>query len=640
MGDRSGQSGSRGRGPGLTPRELEQHFLELAASVDLVFWFTDLHPETVRYVSPSFEKIWGHPVQALYDNPRLWSDSIHPDDRAVTVTTFEALLTGEQDRYDAEYRIRSSDGDERWIVDHGVAIRNADGVVQTVSGVARDITARKLAEQTAVREKQEWERTFDAADDLIFILDTEYRLVKLNRATTEKLGLAAEDCIGKTCHELIHNTVHHPLLCPFTRMLETGAPQVTEVHEDRLAGDFIVSVSPIHDEAGTLIGAIHMARDVTELKQAERTVRESELRFRQLAETIDQVFWFMGLEPERMLYVSPAWERIWGYTVKELYEDARLWTKAIHPDDIGAVIKAWEPLLRGECRDFEMEYRIRCKNGSERWILDRGMAITNDEGEIYRLSGIAKDITESKRAEAERKELEASRREREKAEGLVRMAGGMAHLFNNHLQVILGNAELASGSNDLTAVRQHLAEISTAAERANRISSRMITFTGSEMANIEPIDLNDLLVGLRPKLVKAVRQRAQFSLELAKSLPPVIGDPDQLQRVVLNLVNNAAEAMGDDPGRISVSSALETGEPDGDDDGHSLVVLTVADDGCGMDPETEKRIFDPFYSTKFVGRGLGLSEVAGIVTTHDGAIRVKSGPGEGTTISILFPVNP
>ncbi|MBD3368218.1 MAG: response regulator [Candidatus Eisenbacteria bacterium] len=264
------------------------------------------------------------------------------------------------------------------------------------------------------------------------------------------------------------------------------------------------------------------------------------------------------------------------------------------------------------------------------------------------VSGTIAAAIERMRAQEERRELEEQMRHAQKLESLGVLAGGIAHDFNNLLTGILGNADLAlmSTTSD-TAVGKSLKEIKKSAERAADLSKQMLAYSGRGNFVIEPIDLNDVVAEMSNLLEVSISKKATLRCDLSSGLPPVTGDPTQVRQVIMNLITNASDAIGDEDGVISLSTGVgECTQADlaqcyaGSELAEgTYVYVEVSDTGCGMSEETLTKIFDPFFTTKFTGRGLGLAAALGIIRGHKGGIHVQSREGRGTTFRILFPAD-
>jgi PAS domain S-box-containing protein len=271
-----------------------------------------------------------------------------------------------------------------------------------------------------------------------------------------------------------------------------------------------------------------------------------------------------------------------------------------------------------------------------------------ENGSVTRVVTAVRDITQTRRAEGERSRLEAQVQQTRKLDSLGVLAGGIAHDFNNLLMAILGHTDMVLA--DLvpeSPIRESLLEIELACHRATDLCRQMLAYAGLGRRTLEPIDLTQLVRETSHLLHISISKKARLLSHLEEDIPAVEADPSQIRQVLVNLVVNASEAIGESEGTI----ALATGVVAGSDislresllspppSASSFVYIEVADTGCGMTPETQARIFDPFFTTKFAGRGLGLAAVQGIVRQHGGTIGVRSAPGKGTTFRVLFPAS-
>jgi signal transduction histidine kinase/CheY-like chemotaxis protein len=283
--------------------------------------------------------------------------------------------------------------------------------------------------------------------------------------------------------------------------------------------------------------------------------------------------------------------------------------------------------------------RIR-KDGRLIWISVTASPIRDRRGEVVAVSTTARDITEIKA-------LEEQLRQAAKLESLGVLAGGIAHDFNNLLVGILGNASLVRDTlSPSSTVRPMLDSVIDASERAAVLTRQLLAYSGKGKFVIQPVDVSELVWDMTKLVQASIPKSVVLRPRLAPGLPPVVADVAQMQQLIMNLVINAAEAIGDNPGSVTVT----TGEQqivDGETSGTTVgadpltpgryVFFEVEDNGAGMDEATIAKIFDPFFTTKFTGRGLGLSAALGIVRGHQGFIQVASSPGRGSTFKVLFP---
>jgi len=384
-----------------------------------------------------------------------------------------------------------------------------------------------------------------------------------------------------------------------------------------------------------------IARDISERKRAEQALRESEERYRELFENANDIVYTHDLKG-RFTSLNKAGERICGYTREEVLN---LTAHDIMPAEVHetAAEMTRRKLAGEELTQYEIE--IVSKNGV-RIPLEVSTRLIVKDGRPVAVQGIARDITERRRAEEERKRLEAQIQHTQKLEGLGVLAGGIAHDFNNLLVGILGNAGLALMKLPLDSpARSYVEKIEDTAQRASVLTNQMLAYSGRGSFVVQPLNLSRLVTEMGRLLSAAISKKAVLRYECDPDLPLIEGDAAQLHQVIINLITNASDALGDQAGVIVLkTSAIDVDRPylantylDNDLPEGTYACLDVSDSGCGMDANTQARIFDPFFSTKFAGRGLGLAAVLGIVRGHKGAIRVQSELGKGTTFKVLFP---
>ncbi len=347
---------------------------------------------------------------------------------------------------------------------------------------------------------------------------------------------------------------------------------------------------------------------------------------------------------------SPLLDEIFGLDPSATHDYAA-WANVIHPDDRAAMERYVSEEVMTQKQAFDREYRLsRMDGGRPVWVHGRGILYCDAAGKPARLIGTIQDITTTKRNEEDRRQLEAGMFHAQKLESLGVLAGGIAHDFNNLLTGILGNVTLARSElpKDRPQVDAALSQAETAALRAAELTRQMLAFSGKGQFVVQPLDVNGALTELVDLLAHSVSKKVVMHFDLSPRRPRIMADASQIRQVVMNLIINAAEAIGDQPGVITLRSdvrQVDRAHPvtglatDGLDDGE-YVCLEVTDTGCGMSEETQARLFDPFFTTKFTGRGLGLAAVLGIVKGHRGSIQVKSAPGAGTTFTLLLPSQP
>ncbi len=370
---------------------------------------------------------------------------------------------------------------------------------------------------------------------------------------------------------------------------------------------------------------------------AEQALRESEERFRQLAENItESVFWMADPQAMQILYVSPAYENIWGNSCESLYTNFMEWIDAIHLDDqLRIQAKFFEQSLLG---NYDEEYRIVRPDGSLRWIRDRGFPIKDHHGKAYRSVGFAEDITN-------RKSTEAILRRTERLESLGTLASGIAHDLNNMLTPIIGVAQLLPLKfPNLDNQTQRLLQIlDQSAHRGADLVKQILSFSSGVEGKPTNTQVSNLLIEIQ----KIIQQTFPKNIELSIDLPPdlwlIAADATLLHQVFMNLCVNARDAMPNG-GELSITAENLVIDQNYahmhlDAQAGSYSVVTVADTGMGIQPKILGNIFDPFFTTKDIGKGtgLGLSTAMGIIKSHRGFIDVLSEVGVGTRFKVFLP---
>ncbi|HJV21911.1 MAG TPA: response regulator [Holophagaceae bacterium] len=375
--------------------------------------------------------------------------------------------------------------------------------------------------------------------------------------------------------------------------------------------------------------------------QMERDLRAREERFRALLENGRDIIAI--LDPEgRLVYESPSASRTLGDGREEhLGKPIR---QFIHPDDHGAFDAALRETLAHPGHTAYATVRYQATDGGWRWL----ETVSQNALDLPGVAGIvinARDVTERLKAEEDRHRLETQMREAQKLESLGMLAGGIAHDFNNLLMGIMGNAGLALLHLDEShPAHKRVKQIELASVRASELTNQMLAYSGKGRFLVQTLDLARLLEEMASLLQTVVSKKSILRIEAIPGRALIEADATQIRQVVMNLITNASDALGEQGGTITLrAGSLESG-PEmpclaGTPPTGPAAYLEVVDQGAGMEPETLDRIFDPFFTTKFTGRGLGLSAVLGIVRGHRGAIQVKSTLGKGTTFRLLFPLS-
>lgn len=509
-----------------------------------------------------------------------------------------------------------------------------------------DDSARKQHQEFAWTQGEGGQRLQQILDNLftfVGLLSTKGILLEANRAPLDVAGLQREDVIGKPFAETywwsfspeiqqqLQTAVHHAALGESVRY---DTP-VRIAEGQFISIDF--SLRPLFDAGGRVTQLVASAVDITQRKQAEATLHDSEERFRQVVENIREVFWMFDLDTKQVLYVSPGYEQVWGRPCSELYKTPRAWTEAIHSEDRERVLAAVNVKLTGG--RYNEEYRIIRPDGSVRWILDRGFPVKAENPRSHRIVGIAEDITERK--QAEEKFLRVQR-----LETIGALTGGIAHDLNNILSPIMMSVPLLRQGLTPAAMEELSNTIETSARRGVDLVRQLLTFGRGAESRKKSVHPKQLIEEMAKFIRVTFPKNIELSFQMPADLWPVSTDATQLDQVLLNLCVNARDAM---PGGGRLALCAENVRLD---EQHAslvpdarpgpYVMIQVTDTGHGIPREITDKIFDPFFTTKEPGKGtgLGLATVMSIVKSHGGLVDVRSEVNRGSTFTIHLPAMP
>lgn len=560
---------------------------------------------------------------------------VEPGDRRLFIQQIEQQ--GRVNNF--EFRFRHVDGSERWLSISCHPVYGSKGDFLYYEGVAIDVTERKQMEIKLKKNEKFLNDVFDSVQDGINILDRDLRIVKVNKLMesqyTDQMPL-----IGKKCYEAFQGRSTLCPWCPSTKAMETGQIEHVELQvpypDGKTPKGWIELYAYPLIEDGQVTGVIEYGRNITERKQAELELQNNYSQLKEILNSIDAHVYVADLETYEILFMN---QRM---------------IDALGQDITGSI--CWECLRHepGPCKDCPNDRLLNKQgtpNGPYSWEYENPETgkqfILNDrairwiDGRMAHLQ-LATDITAFKKMESEL-------RQKFKMEALGVLAGGVAHNFNNNLAIILGNIEMAQiKKSNLDAVNDYLNTAKTAIFRSRDLVQQILTYSRQGTAhNLSEVRIAAVVDETLKLLSATLPSTINLQLNKEENISGITirGDSSQLQEALLNLCNNAKQAM-DDSGDLTI--ALETVTLSAEDfpaqddvpSGGFYVKISVQDSGCGMDQKTLSKIFDPFFTTKGAGEGtgMGLSTVKGVLELHNGVLKVRSTPEEGSIFELYFPV--
>ena len=502
----------------------------------------------------------------------------------------------------------------------------------------------RIQAQEALRENEERFRAiFESAQDSIFIKDKFLRYIKVNPAVEKLYGLPASKIIGLTDENIFGKETERYIKEIDSRVLKG---EIVEVEYSKpicgISRMFNVAKVPVHNSSGEIIGLCGIARDITERKEAEEELKYVHQIYRDAIENAQGVTYSFKYVDGEYEFISEGCAQLLGIPPKEL--TFKKMKEIIKESVIRDTECPSDPLdyskafRDGELKRYQVDYKVITPQGEEKWISDCSLPIRDEEtGKVIGALGILNDVTD-------RKKLEAQFLQSQKMEAIGRFAGGIAHDFNNLLTAMQGYADMAMMEVDeAEPLYRDLKQIRSAVVRAADLTRQLLLFSRKQPMEFVPININRVIEDLLKMLKRLIGEDVSIIMNLNPNLWCVRADKGNIEQVIMNMAVNSRDAMPEG-GKIIIRT--ENVVLDGEDT-HNLVesypgkfvILSVADTGIGMSDEIIQHMFEPFFSTKEIGKGsgLGLSVVYGIVKQHEGWINVESYPGKGSTFRIYLP---
>ncbi|MFH1147664.1 MAG: PAS domain S-box protein [Pseudomonadota bacterium] len=547
------------------------------------------------------------------------------EDRESVVAAVEDAIRNDRP-FQVEYRIRHKNGEIRHFLERGRPARGLDGNPMYIDGVIFDITDRKQAEEALAESEQRFRTIVETAQEGIWVLDADHNTSYVNQRLSEMLGYSPQEMLGRHLHDFMDEEGGEQAR-QFEERRRAGIREIHEFRFVRKNGSSVwtlISTNPFFDHKGRYTGALGMLTDITDRKRWEGTLQESESKYAALVEQArDGVFM---VADEKVKFANQALAKMCGYEPEEIIEMPML--NLIAPECRDQITEVYERRIAGKRPPTIFECKGLRKDGT---VIDIEISTT---GIVYkgRLTeiGIARDITERKKTEAEVFKVQ-------KLESVGILAGGIAHDFNDLLVAILGNITLAKlNPNIPPELAQMLQEAERASLRAKDLTAQLITFASGGAPVKKRVDLSRFLEDIGCSAVKESNVRCD--VRVSGDLWPVEVDEGQTTQLISSLIVNAQHAMPQG-GKIEVraeNEAVVPGTPLPLAPGN-YVKISLQDTGIGIPREFLTRVFDPYFTTKQRGSGLGLTIAYAIVRSHGGHIYIESELGAGTTVFIYLP---
>ena len=559
-----------------------------------------------------------------------------------------AVLEGRQSEFSMEYPFHSPD-QTCWFYVH---VTRMQGLRPGVIVIHQDVTDRKIAELALEESRRELVLVANHATGPVARIDRNLFYRFANDRYQHFFGRSNGQVIGHAMPEVLGNDLFQQVE-PFTRRALAGEKVAFESDywpSNDKACHFLVNYVPDLDADQNVIGFFVFARDITERKHAEEARNKALQILQKVTSRIPGTVYQFRLHPDgriSMPYSSEGLQNFLGVAPEDVREDAAVVFAKANPEDLSGIMESIQTSAR-DMTPWSHEFRILI-DGKEKWLAGSSTPEREPDGSVL-WHGFITDVTERVVADAAKESLESQLRESQKMEAIGTLASGIAHDFNNALAAILGNAELAQKEireNELLA--QYLGEIYRSGTRARNLVQQILSYSRQQPTELRRIPLAAVVHDAMAMLKSTLPVRFSFMVHCAAEPSWILADRTQIEQVIINLVTNAAQAIGSQSGTIDIGVELiNANAPElaicpllaGPFDQTSRVVrLSVSDDGPGIAPEILERIFEPFFTTKSLGEGtgLGLSVVQGIVKSHGASIHVDSKQGKGTKFRIYFP---
>jgi PAS domain S-box-containing protein len=623
-------------------RDREELLSKLETSFPDVIVQTDLNKK-ITFINNLGVKLAGfdHAQQIV---GRSFLDFVVPEDIPRISENHQKMF--DQSLGPIEYDFITQDGRRITLETKGEVLRHADGRPYGTVNICRDVTNHKQAEKALQKSEERLRQLIESANDWIWEVNRKGFYTYVSPRCQGLFGYEPEEMIGKTPYDFMPPEEAERVRPLFLSYVREKKPfyWMESLHRHKNGRGVILETNgvPVMDEEGRLKGYRGMDRDITERKRAKEALRESEERYRNILESIDEGYYEVDYSGN-LIFFNDSLCDLLGYSREELMGMNN--RQFADGGNAAKLYQAFNQVYRTGMPVTSFEVQVIRKDGTAGFGEISVSPISDKEGVIIGFRGIARNITDRKRAEEEREKLMAQLRQAQKMEAIGTLAGGIAHDFNNVLTAIIGNAELALiNISDKNPLHPYLMQVHQSARRAADLVKQILTFSRQKSHEIELIQPSSIV----KETLKMLRSSLPSTIEIRQTIEDnqglIMADPTQIHQILMNLCTNAAHAMRERGGLLDVCLAnihiiAEEAHHYAGLASGPYIHLTVSDTGHGIDPLVIEHIFDPYFTTKKIGEGtgLGLAVVYGIIKKSKGDIKVTSEPGKGSLFEVFLP---